>query len=61
MSENVLQRLEALLREIIGPRQMNGDQRISDLRREGNELVITVMVDGEPHSVRISPQLPPHS
>lgn len=61
MREHVLQKLEELIREIIGPRQMNGDHRISDPRREGNELVITVMIDGEPHSVSILPRLPPHS
>lgn len=60
MNEGVLQQLEALIREILGPRQMNGDHRISNLRREGNELVITVMIDGEPHDVSLSPRLPPH-
>lgn len=60
-NKNVLRKLEELLREIVGPRQMNGDYRFSDLRREGDELVITVMIDGEPHSVSIFPQPPPHS
>jgi hypothetical protein len=44
--------------EIFESLQSSGDQRLREIRRDGNDVIVTIDLNGKPQDVRISPLTP---